>query len=552
MKKKLLLLSCLFTATMANAQQPKFEWAKSMGGKLSDDVHSEAIDDSGNIYTAGTFYGIVDFDPGNDKFNIGLESEHSFYILKLDASGKFKWAKRLQNRFAYYSSISIALDSKSNIYIMGSHYIDKNERIDMDPGAGIQYVTAKGKNDIFLLKLNSSGAFAWVKQIGGNMNDEVYSLKLDSKGFIYATGSFEDIVDFDPGPKEFYLTGNFKKNMFILKFDGSGNFVWAKRIGTKSYRNTMAIDLSGNIYITGSFNETTDFSTTKTAYFLTPDGDDDIFILKLNNSGDFQWVKKIGGTKKDYGDGIYLDKNGNVFIKGIFEGNVDFDPSLDVYELSTKIGTRNSFIVKLNNSGSLIWAKHEKSAFIISCNIDRFDNIFIGLGYEYLSAIAKLDNNGKELWSLVIGGVGIGAGIGTFVSSVIVNSSNNIFVLGSFYETTDFDMSTDTFNLTSKGGSDIFILKMNQNTISEIPVNRISPIRLYPNPCSDILNFEIGNEGLNKFQIQVFNSIGQIVIEESPTIQHSHFNIQHLPAGLYFVKVISDNQIVATQKIIKY
>src|SRR6188768_3238990 len=90
-------------------------------------------------------------------------------------------------------------------------------------------LTSAGNWDSFITKLDASGNFQWAKSFGGTANDLVYSIALDQSGNIYATGSFGFTVDFDPGPGVFNMSvsGNGGgTEIFVLKLNASGNFVW--------------------------------------------------------------------------------------------------------------------------------------------------------------------------------------------------------------------------------------------------------------------------------------------------------------------------------------
>ena len=105
--------------------------------------------------------------------------------------------------------------------------------VDFDPGAGVFNLTSAGSGDIFISKLDASGNFVWAKQMGGIAYDKCYSIAIDTagSGALYTTGVFEGTADFDPGAGTLNLTPAGQYDIFISKLDSSGNFVWAKRIG---------------------------------------------------------------------------------------------------------------------------------------------------------------------------------------------------------------------------------------------------------------------------------------------------------------------------------
>ena len=226
----------------------------------------------------------------------------------------------------------IAVDSSGNSYITGNFYGT------VDFGGGD--VTSAGGSDIFVLKLNSSGTFQWVKTFGSTSSDLGYGIAVGSSGNSYITGYFNGTVDFGGGD----ITSAGSSDIFVLKLDSSGTFQWVKTFGSAAsdYGYAIAVDSSGNSYITGYYGGTIDFGGGD----VTTNGNWDVFVLKLNSSGTFQWVNTYGGTSLDYGYGIAVDSSGNSYATGAFFFTVDFGGG-DV----TSAGGADIFVLKLNSSG---------------------------------------------------------------------------------------------------------------------------------------------------------------------------------------------------------
>jgi uncharacterized protein (DUF2249 family) len=212
--------------------------------------------------------------------------------------------------------------------------------------------------------------FQWAKRIGGTQGargiSEATSIVTDPSGNVYTTGHFRNTVDFDPGPGNYYLTGNGK---FISKLDSSGGFVWAKAIqcipfwGTKSI--SITLDEFGNIYVIGDFWGTVDFDPGPSNFTLSTNFPM-CFLVKLDSSGSFIWAKKMGKSdhesETDYA--VKTDAAGNIYISGAFRDTADFDPGPGIYNLyggwanySHDLATYRIFISKLDSSGNFLWAK---------------------------------------------------------------------------------------------------------------------------------------------------------------------------------------------------
>ena len=139
----------------------------------------------------------------------------------------------------------------------------------------------------------------------------------------------------------------------------NGDFVWAKGMGGASYDlgTDVTVDSSGNVYTTGNFYGTVDFDPGMGVLYLTSVGDSDIFVSKLDSSGNLLWAKRMGGTNYDKGYSIAVDPSGNVYTTGGVYGTVDFDPGeLSGFYLNSAGGS-DIFVSKLNSSGNFVWAK---------------------------------------------------------------------------------------------------------------------------------------------------------------------------------------------------
>ncbi len=325
-----------------------FVWAKQLGGIGIEIGYSISLDASGNVYTTGFFSGTVDFDPGSGVFNLDTVGGDDLFISKLDSSGNFVWAKTIGGIGKELGSF-ISLDSFGNIFITG----DFENTVDFDPSAGIFNLTSSGDRDIFILKLDALGNLVWVKQMGATDSDRGRSLSIDAFGNVYTTGSFSETVDFDPSAGTFNLTSAGGFDIFISKLDNAGNFVWAKKMGgTNSDQSTsIMLDNIGNIYTTGGFRGTADFDPSAGTFNFTSLGSIDIFISKLDATGNFVWAKQLGGVSEDNGFSISLDASANVYTTGSFRETVDFDPGLGVFNLISE-GLNDIFISKLSNGTS--------------------------------------------------------------------------------------------------------------------------------------------------------------------------------------------------------
>lgn len=255
-----------------------------------------------------------------------------------------------------------------------------------------------------------------VSAFGGVEADMVTDTALDSLGNIYAVGFFQGTSDVNPGPTTTNLVSGGDTDIFVMKLDSSGDLVWAHGFGASGadQANSVSVDSSGNVYVTGYFSGTVDFNPSpSTTSNLVTAGAWDAFVLKLSSTGAFAWAESFGSASgNDSGTAIAVDSSGNPVVSGFFTGTVDFDPHPGS-AASLTASTGRIFIVKLMSSGG---------ASLMARNVGGSSN----------------DES----------------------SSIAVDSSGAIYVVGHFQGSKDFDPSGATQLLTSAGSTDAFMIKL--------------------------------------------------------------------------------------------
>ncbi|CAN5135540.1 hypothetical protein BH09BAC5_BH09BAC5_10330 [soil metagenome] len=340
----------------------------------------------------------------------------------------------------------------------------------------------------------------WAIGVGGTGSDYGNAIALDAQGNTYTTGFFSGTVDFDPGIGIQNLTSHAYCDIFILKTDASGNFLWAKAIGGGGIDegNGIAVAPSGNIYITGSFAHTVDFNPSPApadTFFLTNADDPcntEIYILKLDNNGNFIWAKSVAGVMTictaatDEAFALDIDQAENVYVTGYWTGLADFNTSTapaDTFKLQTCGATISGdiFILKLDSAGNFRWVKQIGNAlsdtgygihvsangFVYVTGLYGADTDFdpnagtdIILGYgNWDSFIMKLDTAGNYYWARGFGGTGDDRGM-----AVTTDANENVIATGHFIGTVDFDPSASNANLTTISYTyGIYLLKLDPN-----------------------------------------------------------------------------------------
>ncbi|HTN20289.1 MAG TPA: SBBP repeat-containing protein [Pelobium sp.] len=413
-------------------------------------------------------------------------------------------AKAQDHLFAWATSIvgtdnnidegkDIAVDASGNVYATGLFVATA----DFNPSTGTFNLVSAGGNDAYVQKLDINGNFVWAKRIGGTGSDVGRAITTDASGNIYFAGQFNGTVEFNPNyvagePTTTEFTSAGSTDIFVIKLAANGDFIWAKTMGGTAGEDlkSIALDASGNVYITGLFGGTVDFDPNAGTSSLVSNGGADIFIQKLTSNGDFVWAKSMGGTGSDIGYGITTDALGNVYTTGQFNETVEFDPN---YTPSgdpsttalTSAGGNDVFIQKLTSDGSFVWAKRigdTGSDVGNSIAVDASGNVYttgqfngtVEFDPNYTPSddpsttsltsaggndvfVQKLTGTGTFVWAKRMGGTGSDVGF-----SIALDASSNIYTTGQFNGTADFDPGSGTFNLVSKTtNTDTFIQKLN-------------------------------------------------------------------------------------------
>lgn len=322
---------------------------------------------------------------------------------------------------------------------------------------------------IFFFTLTSFIGFSqtinwdWAKHAGGGGDDVGYSITTDNENNIIIVGTFNNNALFG---NDFINSTSIYGGAFVTKLDSSGNFIWAKRIVGTHFTSvySVATDLFNNIYVSGSFAESTNIESAA----LVSNGSSDLFIAKYNKNGDFLWAKSHGGSGID-GAMSLVCSDSLLFVAGEFRDSLYFDTTLLISS-----GNSDIFLTCLDFEGNYQWIKQAGGSYYDvarSISIDNNSDIIIA-GHINTSAnfgitdtsvftygsidtfVAKYSSTGEFLWVNSFGGNAEDRGI-----SVISDSNNNLFLHGHFYGTAYFD----TITLQSTGIEDYFICKLQPN-----------------------------------------------------------------------------------------
>ena len=537
MKKTYITLIIIITSLSLYAQT--FQWALNFGSSASDgssatgNGSSIAIDANGFIYVTGNFQGSnVDFDPSGSAL-LSSAGGSDIFVAKYNTAGQYQWAFRVGGTGGDVG-YQIATDASSSIYVTGYF---QGTNIDFDPsGSAANLSSAGGSTDIFVAKYNSAGQYQWAFKIGGTDYDYGTAITINPSGEVFTSGYFQSInTDFDPGGSAANLSGESGYDLYLAKYNTSGQYQWAFKIGCSGYQEIpldIVADNNNNAYITGWFSMTVDFDPSGSIANVTSNGGTEIFVAKYNSAGQYQWAFGVGGAfSSDNGRALATDAGNNLYVTGSFNSTADFDPNGTAN--MTSVTSSDIFIAKYNDMGQYQWA------FQIPGNGAGRDITVDDNGYIYttggfqgsnrdfdpsgntapLSAlstwydvyVAKYDNTGQYQWAFSMGS----SGVSDYGYGIVVDHSCGLYLTGTFQNTVDFDGGAGTANLTSNGSSDVFV---SQYSCAVLPVGLTAFYGSLTKENDVLLNWETISEINNSYFI-IEKSMDGKIFEETGKVK---------------------------------
>jgi hypothetical protein len=455
----LFLAHLLLAANAFAASTPSHLWSRGAGGigTINPDAgYSVAVDAFRNVIIVGQFDGTANF--GGADLN-GLAND--IFIAKYSPTGVHLWSKKFGSAGGTDVAFGVATDPSGNIFVTG--YFNNT----VDFGNGIGLVSAGGI-DAFIAKYAPNGATLWSRRMGAGGTDVSLSVTVDpSTGNPVIAGYFVGNSDFGGGA----LVNAGSNDIVVAKYDGnSGAHTWSKGLGSTGtdIGNSVAVDASGNVVVTGYFNNTVNFGGAG----LVSAGGDEIFVAKYNSSGTHQWSQRFGSTGSDQGSAVAVDASGNVVVGGQFNNTVNFGGSNLV-----SAGFADAFLAKYNSSGTHQWSQRfgdGSGEGALAVATDASGNVAVtgffgntinmgggtltttGLGDGFL---AKFNSSGVHQWSRKIGGTSNDDGRG-----VAMDAGGNIVNTGRFQLGADFGGG----GVWSNGGFDAYIVKYGPKTAEPV------------------------------------------------------------------------------------
>jgi hypothetical protein len=479
------------------------QWAGLIASTSSQQIFANASDSLGNVYITGTYASATTVPvynaDGSEFASMPSSATGDVFIIKYNSIGVVQWIRRLTGSTGANTGFGIAVDSSGNVHVAGS-YTGTLTILNGD-GTTFGTLTNDGSTDAFVVKYNTDGTPQWRAKISSTAADTADGICVDSSGNVYvaATASSSATTAYnsdDTTLKTFTARGG--TDVVLIKYNSSGVGQWGAQIAGTSADSGLdvAVDSSGNTYITGSYTGTgTVYNSNDVSFGTLPNaGSTDVFVVKYDTSGTAQWARRMGSTGADVGDGIAVDLSGNVYVTGQYSAsfNVYAPNNTTIFTTLAHGGLGDGFLVKYNTSGTAQWACRMSSTSPergYAVATDSFGGVYVagvytgsgsatvlltitnangstGINTSGRSAVIKFNNAGTALWSQTVNNLSSMRGISTtpYGDCYIGGASGS----GSTIQV----MNTDTtvYKILSSPGSenqDVFIVKYSSNGVPQ-------------------------------------------------------------------------------------
>jgi hypothetical protein len=554
--KNILTLLFVFVVTITNAQT--WQWLAPTTSVASYTAYGiwpgEIVSDKiGNTFCVGSFSNNLIVSPTITLTSVG---DKDIYIIKKDPNGNALWAKRYGGT-SEDVGIGITLDKIGNIIISG--------RFKQTMPMGTYSISSNGGFDVFIAKLDNNGNTIWAKSFGGPNSSEWETgndITTDTLNNIYVTGHFYSNTTLAPG---IVIAANgAKPDMFVLKMDAFGNYLWAKKGGSSTggfdSDEGVSIKIShdqNSVIIGGTFQGAKFIYGTDT--IVNYNAASDSYLISLNpNDGSKKFIRGIRGT--NYTDLIDLDVDlsGNIYVTGYCEAAIFVEPST---QITTAAGAYRIFIFKYDPNGIFLWStcignttySHKPTTILINHHnkiliCGHYGNHVVSGPFMVTGSgmfLATLDTN-KTAIDLVKATTALGSY--TQIRSMAIDTAENVYFTGMLpYGLNTF--GTITYTAPS---NDLFIAKYGSPTNISTGIQNItdsnSNLSIYPNPSSDLVNIISDREII---KIVVSDLTGRII--DSYVCENKknyNLSVKNLSSGVYLFSVYTKDGGISKRKTI--
>lgn len=555
--KKILSLLLVFSFVFTKGQT--WQWLAPTTSVASYTAYSiwpgEIVSDkTGNTFCVGSFSNNLIVSPTITLTSVGNKD---LYIIKKDPNGNVIWAKRYGGT-AEDVGIGITLDKTGNLIISG--------RFAQTMSMGTYSLSSNGGFDVFIAKLDNNGNTIWAKSFGGPNSSEWETgndVTTDTLNNIYVTGHFYSNVTLAPGIN---LTAvGAKADMFVLKMDASGNYLWAKKGGSSTggydLDEGVTIKMShdqNSVVIGGTFRGVKFIYGTDTIVNYDVAASDSYLISLNPNDGSKQFIRGIRGNAYTNIKDIDVDDSGNIYVTGYCESVIFIEPAT---QITTTAGAYRIFVFKYDPNGIFLWSTcignttydHESTSILINHHnkiliCGHYGNHVVSGPFLINGSgmfLATLDTN-KTAIDLIKATTALGSY--TQIRAMAIDTADNVYFTGMIpYGLNTFGAITYT-----APSNDLFVAKYGNPTNimtgigNKADIN--SNVSLYPNPSSDKLDI-ISSKEITK--IVVCDITGRIIDSYNCDNQKNYIiSVKNFNSGVYLFSVYTKDKGISQRKII--
>jgi hypothetical protein len=394
---KIILLTIAFFFAFSNhLDATDFTWVKKFGSLKHETVNSISLDGNGNVYVAGIYrdtayfqnqkiycnqdqiscgfivkynnYGdvlwIKDFAPnvlvseihvsdqsmfvsgffkgtvtfGNQTLT-AIDPGSNFFFLKMDLQGNIEWVKHGTSQQKTVLNANKIFSDNNFVFLAGIFSLDLQFEGDS--------ITGSSNLNNFLIKLDKNGLKKWINHFKvTSIVSRIEGLVIDINNNIYISGDFYDGLKINNDS----VISNGSSDVYIAKLTSGGDLVWLKNYGGKGQDESahLGIDSLGTLYISGSFRSDTFFVSQQ--YVTNSGAFEDIFVAKVDPSGEAVWLQKAGGNSQDQCSTAFTDNSGNTYIAGHYTWTMEIGDTV-----LNSIDVSDFYAAKFNSDGNLVW-----------------------------------------------------------------------------------------------------------------------------------------------------------------------------------------------------
>jgi len=312
-------------------------WVKTVPGPATNmDIYAIKVDHSGRVYVTGEIDGVIDFDPAHPGTIVFVTHVLDGFVACYDPTGSLVWARQISGGDGDRGT-GLDLDPSGNLVLTG--YTGGLSTVTWfgDTGSVSRALTTGGSEyDGYVAKYTPAGAVIWLRALAGGGETFGTSVMADSKGNVYATGSYVGWLVPDSAVHDTISCGN-NTGGYLVKYTANGGLVWAKNYGCDTgnthYAATESVakDDSDNVYLTGYFQTSVKLNpagapVTEIGGFRGNGGGMNYYVLKSDSTGNFKWDLHIYNNWDTEPSIIYLDNQNSIYVGGYIADSTNFNP----------------------------------------------------------------------------------------------------------------------------------------------------------------------------------------------------------------------------------